>query len=98
MIKSFADQATEDIYDGTNSRNARRTCPSNLWRVATRKLDLLDSAELLDDLRSPPGNTLEALSAERRGQYSIRINQQYRICFKWMGDGPGDVEIVDYHR
>ena len=98
MIKSFADQATEDIFDGTNSRNARRTCPRNLWKVAARKLDLLDSAELLDDLRLPPGNRLEALSAERRGQYSIRINQQYRICFEWMEDGPGDVEIVDYHR
>ena len=98
MIKSFADQATEDIFNGTNSRNARRICPRNLWRVAVRKLDLLDSAELLDDLKSPLGNRLEALSADRRGQYSIRINQQYRICFKWKEDGPENVEIVDYHR
>lgn len=77
---------------------ARRICPRNLWRVAGRKLDLLDSAELLDDLKVPPGNRLEALSADRAGQFSIRINQQYRICFKWTAEGPDSVEIVDYHR
>ena len=98
MIKSFADQATEDLFEGINSRGARRACPRNLWRVAARKLDLLDSAEALDDLKSPPGNRLEALSADRRGQYSIRINQQYRICFEWTDSGPKDVEVVDYHR
>ena len=98
MIKSFADAGTEAIFDGTNSREARRICPRNLWRVASRKLDLLDSAESLDDLKSPPGNRLEALSADRRGQFSIRINQQYRICFVWAAEGPDDVEIVDYHR
>ena len=97
MIRSFANQATEDIFDGANSRIARRACPRNLWRVAARKLDLLDSAEILDDLKSPPGNRLESLTADRRGQYSIRINQQYRICFNWKDGGPENVEIVDYH-
>jgi proteic killer suppression protein len=65
--------------------------------VAGRKLDQLDSAEQLDDLRIPAGNRLEALTGNRKGQYSIRINEQYRICFVWTADGPSDVEIVDYH-
>jgi len=98
MIRSFASSGTEDIFDGRNTRDARRICPRNLWRVAGRKLDLLDSAELLDDLKVPPGNRLEALSGDRAGQFSIRINQQFRICFKWSAEGPDSVEIVDYHR
>lgn len=98
MIRSFASSGTEDIFDGRNTRDARRICPRNLWRVAGRKLDLLDSADLLDDLKVPPGNRLEALSGDRAGQFSIRINQQYRICFKWSAEGPDSVEIVDYHR
>jgi len=67
-------------------------------RVALRKLAMLDAAELLEDLRIPPGNRLEALKGDRAGQYSIRINQQWRICFIWTAAGPEDVEIVDYHR
>ena len=97
MIMSFKDQATEDIFNGRNPRAARRCCPEALWKVATRKLDLLDSAATLNDLRVPPGNRLEALSADRAGQHSIRINEQYRICFVWTSSGPAEVEIVDYH-
>ncbi|MHB8078738.1 MAG: type II toxin-antitoxin system RelE/ParE family toxin [Candidatus Krumholzibacteriia bacterium] len=97
MIRSFKDEAAEDIFNGRGTRLARRACPPSLWRVAGRKLDQLDSAEQLADLRIPPGNRLEALVGDRKGQYSIRINEQFRICFVWAEDGPGDVEIVDYH-
>ena len=97
MIQSFGDVGTEDVYNGRDSRKARKTCPVPLWSVASRKLDQLDSAEQVKDLRIPPGNRLETLSGKRRGQYSIRINEQYRICFTWSEGGPCDVEIVDYH-
>jgi proteic killer suppression protein len=97
MIKSFRDEAAEDIFNGRATKRARRACPSTLWRVAGRKLDQLDSAEKLEDLRIPWGNRLEALTGNRKGQYSIRINEQFRICFVWAADGPDDVEIVDYH-
>ena len=97
MIRSFKNQATEDIFNGVNSRSARNTCPQTLWRVAHRKLDQLDSAEALDDLRVPPGNRLEMLKGDRQEQHSIRINDQYRICFVWTEIGPSEVEIVDYH-
>jgi len=97
MIRSFLNQATQDIYDGRSSKTARKLCPQSIWRIAARKLDLLDSATALQDLRVPPGNRLEALSGNRRGQHSIRINQQYRICFIWTEEGPDQVEIVDYH-
>ncbi|MCO5182516.1 MAG: type II toxin-antitoxin system RelE/ParE family toxin [Anaerolineae bacterium] len=97
MIQSFADQGTEDVFNGVNSREARRTCPQQIWAVATRKLEQLDSAEFLDDMRIPPGNRLEALTGNRPGQHSIRINQQYRICFIWTSSGPDEVEITDYH-
>jgi proteic killer suppression protein len=97
MIRSFQNQGTEDIFNGVNSKFARRICPRTLWRIAARKLDQLDSVESLDALRIPPGNRLEALKRDRAGQYSIRINDQYRICFVWHEDGPGNVEIVDYH-
>jgi proteic killer suppression protein len=97
MIRSFLNQATEDVFHGRTSKAARKLCPQSLWRIAVRKLDLLDSAAALLDLRVPPGNRLEALSGNRRGQHSIRINQQYRICFIWTEEGPDQVEIVDYH-
>jgi proteic killer suppression protein len=97
MIRSFADAGTEDVYNGRNTKAARRACPADLWAVAARKLDQLDSAESLDDLRVPPGNRLEALTADRRGQFSIRINERYRVCFSWLDQGPEQVEIVDYH-
>jgi proteic killer suppression protein len=98
MIRTFADPGTEDVFDGKNSAAARRVCPRSLWKVAYRKLDLLDSATEVNDLRLPPGNTLEALKGDRRGQHSIRIIDQYRICFTWTDAGSEDVEIVDYHK
>lgn len=98
MIRSFKDTGREDIFNGHNTAAARKTCPHTLWRVAVRKLDQLDSATKLDDVRIPPGNRLEALTGDRVGQYSIRINNQYRICFVWNNANVELVEIVDYHR
>lgn len=97
MIKSFKNQATEDVFNGKASRAARRACPQTIWRVAVRKLDQLDSVVCLDDLKVPPGNRLELLTGDRKGQYSIRINDQFRICFNWGDTGPYEVEITDYH-
>ena len=97
VIRSFASTGTEDVFNGCNTKAARRTCPSGVWVVAVRKLDLLDSAESLDDLRVPPGNRLERLSGSRSRQHAIRVNEQYRICFTWTEIGPEGVEIVDYH-
>jgi proteic killer suppression protein len=92
------DQGTKDVFDGKNTAAARRSCPESLWSVVYRKLDQLDSAIELADLRIPPGNRLEALKGDRKSQHSIRINEQYRICFKWTDAGPEEVEIVDYHK
>ncbi|MFN0178258.1 MAG: type II toxin-antitoxin system RelE/ParE family toxin [Gemmatimonadales bacterium] len=97
MIQSFADAATADLFHGRATKGARRTCPVALWRVARRKLDQLNGAVALEDLRAPPGNRLEALQADRAGQHSIRINDQYRVCFRWTAAGPADVEVTDYH-
>ena len=97
MIVSFKNAGTEDIFNGENTRAARQTCPESLWRVSARKLDQLDSVITLADLRAPPGNRLENLSGSRRGQHSIRINDQYRIFFVWSKNGPEQVEISDYH-
>jgi len=97
MIESFLDQATEDIFNGVNSKAARKSCPQKLWRIATRKLDQLDSVQSLEDMQIPSGNRLEALAGDRKGQYSIRINEQYRICFVWSEAGPSRVEVTDYH-
>ncbi|WP_257266449.1 type II toxin-antitoxin system RelE/ParE family toxin [Endozoicomonas sp. ONNA2] len=97
MFVSFRDKATEDLFNGIASRHARKACPQSLLRIVRRKLDQLDSAVLLDDLKAPPGNRLEALTGDRKGQYSIRLNDQYRICFVWSDSGPADVEITDYH-
>ena len=97
MIVSFADGGTEDIFNGQNTKVARKTLPVFLWLVAFRKLDQLDSVNSLEELRIPPGNRLEALTGTRKGQHSIRINDQYRVCFLWTDAGPDQVEIVDYH-
>lgn len=97
MIVSFKDKATEDIFNGNSSKAARKVCPQSIWRVASRKLDQLDSVLSLDELKVPPGNCLEALSGDRKGQHSIRINGQFRICFIWAELGPDEVEITDYH-
>ena len=96
-IVSFADRGTEDLFEGEDTRKARRACPESLWSVAHRKLDQLNSATRLSDLGFPPNNHLESLKGDRVGQHSIRINQQYRVCFRWTDIGPADVEIVDYH-
>jgi toxin HigB-1 len=97
MIQSFKIVATEDIFNGKTTKLALKICPKNLWKIVIRKLDQLDSAISITELRIPPGNRLESLSRNRKGQYSIRINDQYRICFKWSENGPMDVEITDYH-
>ncbi|HMH43106.1 MAG TPA: type II toxin-antitoxin system RelE/ParE family toxin [Pyrinomonadaceae bacterium] len=97
MILSFSSEGTENIFNGENTKAARQTCPESLWKIAARKLDQLDSVTRLMELRVPPGNRLEQLSAGRSGQQSIRINDQYRICFVWTDAGPEQVEIVDYH-
>ena len=91
-IRSFRCTETEALYAGESPRRFR-----NIENVAQRKLQMLDAAEELRDLRSPPGNRLEMLSGNRAGQYSIRINDQWRVCFEWMDNGPRNVEIVDYH-
>lgn len=97
MIQSFNDTGTEDIFNGKNTKEARKLLPASLWKIATRKLDQLDSVIALQELRIPPGNQLESLSGDRRGQYSIRINDQFRICVLWSDLGPEQIEIVDYH-
>ena len=97
MILSFASKATEDIFDGVNSADARKLLPRELLRIAFRKLDQLNAAGELDDLKVPPGNGLELLKGDRKGQFSIRINDQYRICFAWTPEGPESVEIAEDH-
>lgn len=92
MIKSFRCAETQALFE---TGKARRF--SKIAVVATRKLAMLDAAETLEFLRSPPGNRLEALKGERAGQYSVRVNGQFRVCFRWTAAGPEDVEIVDYH-
>lgn len=93
MIRSFRDRDTQRLFD----RQPVRKLGPDFQRVALRKLRQLDAAVSLDDLRVPPGNRLEKLSRERAGQHSIRINDQWRVCFRWVGGDAHDVEIVDYH-
>jgi toxin HigB-1 len=97
VIVSFKDEGTEDVFNGRGTKKARKACPQSLWRVARRKLDQINQAAMLDDLRVPPGNRLEELRGDREGQHSIRINDQYRVCFAWTEGGAEEVEIVDYH-
>ena len=93
MIRSFADGETRKVFERTRSRRL----PPEVQRRAHRKLLLLDAAESLEDLRIPPGNRLERLTGDRAGQYSIRINDQWRLCFLWERGRAHDVEITDYH-
>jgi proteic killer suppression protein len=93
VIQSFADAETEKLYRAVISRRL----PQNLQSVMHRKLVMLNAAAKLEDLRVPPGNRLEGLKADRKGEHSIRVNQQWRVCFRWTESGPADVEIVDYH-
>ena len=96
MILSFGDPITEDLYHGRSSARVRRY-PTSILPVALRKLDMLAGAHALIDLRTPPGNRLEALKGDRQDFYSIRINDQYRIVFRWEGHDASQVSIVDYH-
>jgi proteic killer suppression protein len=96
MILSFRDRTTEDIYDGTDSKGAR-SIPRPIWKIATRKLDVLNAAYYIRDLKVPPGNRLEALKGTWKGYHSIRINDQYRIVFQWVEGNARDVLITDYH-
>lgn len=93
MIRNFADREAEKIWGGSPSRRL----PVDIQTVARRKLRMLNSAFSLDDLRIPPANRLEELKGNRRGQHSIRINDQWRVCFRWKDSDAHDVEIVDYH-
>ena len=92
MILSFSDKDTEELFRTESNRRY-----SQIARVATRKLTALDAAEQIEDMAVPPGNRLEKLAGDRSGQHSIRINDQYRICFVWTDGGADDVEITDYH-
>lgn len=93
MIRDFADEETEKIWEGIVSRRL----PHDIQTVARRKLRMLNNARQLEDMRIPPANRLEALKGDRRGQHSIRINDQWRICFRWNDGDASQVEIVDYH-
>jgi len=97
VIRTFADLATEDLFNGVDSRRARKACPSGLWPVVVRKLTQLNRVRDLRELSIPPGNRLETLRGTRSGQHSIRINDQYRICFRWEDGYADDVEVTDYH-
>ena len=93
VIRSFADKLTAAVFDG---HRVRAVAP-HVQDVARRKLKAIDAAKVIDDLRIPPGNCLEKLSGDRKGQWSIRINDQWRLCFRWEGDDAHDVGITDYH-
>jgi proteic killer suppression protein len=96
MITSFGDKSTSDLFHGISSRHARKL-PAQIHELALYKLDVLNAAQVLDDLRSPPGNRLESLKGNRKDFISIRINSQWRIIFRWVENSARDVQIVDYH-
>jgi len=98
VIQGFKDRGTQDIYDGISSKEARRKLPKNLWPLAQRKLFALDSATQVSDLRAPPGNRLDELRGAHARLWSIRINERYRLVFRWEeGVGPSDAWLGDYH-
>ena len=97
VIRSFANRGTADMFDGRDSSAARRTCPRALWPIARRRLDQLNRVRDLGELAVPPGNRLQRLKGKRAGQHSIRINDQYRISFRWENGYADDAEITDYH-
>mgnify|MGYP001454397443 CR=1 FL=1 len=97
MIRTFADAATEDLFNGVDSRRARAACPAALWPVVRRKLTQLNRVRDLRELAVPPGNRLERLHGNREDQHSIRVNQQYRVCFYWEDGYADQVEVTDYH-
>ncbi len=96
MIASFGDRATEDVYHGLRSKQTLRI-PRDIWGTAWRKLDMIHYAHAVQDLRTPPGNRLEALRGDLRGCYSIRVNSQWRVVFQWKDGAAHHVRIVDYH-
>lgn len=96
MIRSIADKTTQDIFDGINSKSSRHL-PLELHSKASRLLDLINAAANVNDLRVPPGNRLEALKGDKRGFYSVRINDQWRVIFRWVESDAEDVQVVDYH-
>ena len=96
MIKTFKDRTTEDVYNGLNTGQARKL-PVQLQNIMRRKLDMLDAATMLDDLRSPPGNRLEKLKRNLAGYWSIRVNDQFRVVFEWKDGNAFEVQITDYH-
>lgn len=96
MIESFGDRATEDLYNGINSARARHF-PKEILSAALRKMDMLNAAHDPDDLSAPPGNRLESLKGDLKGFYSIRVNERWRIIFKWLGGGAHNVSLTDYH-
>ena len=97
MIASFGDQATSDLYHGVQSRRAR-AFPADVVPVALRKLDMVNAARTLLDLRSPPGNRLERLRGNWRGFHSVRVNEQWRVIFRWAEGAAHDVRLLDYHK
>ncbi len=97
VIQSFKGQGTENIFDGLDTSAARKVCPRTLWRIARRKLDQINRVRVVSELAVPPGNRLERLCRDRAGQHSVRINDQYRICFEWEDGHACEVEITDYH-
>ena len=97
MIRSFKDKSTHDIFHQINSRHARQLLARDLWRMAIRKIDMIDAAKSPDDLRALKGNRLEALHGRLKGYYSIRINDQWRVIFKWKEGAAEEVQIIDYH-
>jgi proteic killer suppression protein len=97
VIRSFRGQGTENIFDGFDTAAARKVCPRTLWHIARRKLDQMNRVRVVSELAVPPGNRLERLRRDRAGQHSIRINDQYRICFEWKDGHAHEVEIADYH-
>ena len=96
MIASFGDRATEDLYHGRKSKTARGL-PADIVSVAVRELDMVNAAQVLQDLASPPGNRLEALRGDLRGYHSIRVNDQWRLVFRWAAGEAHEVRITDYH-
>lgn len=97
MIRSFADAATEDLFNGLGSRRARQACPAAIWPVVRRKLTQLNRVRDLQESSSPPGNRLERLRGDRAGQHSLRINDQYRVCFRWADGYADEVGVTDHH-
>jgi proteic killer suppression protein len=97
VIKSFADRGSQDIFTGEDTKQALKCLPKELWRIARRKLTMVNAAKTVNDLKSPPGNKLEKLRGDLAGRYSIRVNDQYRVVFTFEDGNAKDVGVLDYH-